>query len=324
MPSASPAASSAAGYSVGDIALNLATYRFEVNLSAGIFLAVAAAAGYGVGRIFAGVGLQQVKPLPGSIISLVAGGLLALAVSLIFRFEALVSVSLIAVGWIAIIGILSFALGRVFTFQGIKHIGASRSTSVYASYPLFTMALAIPFLGERVSPALVTGVALIIGGLALLFSERGAEKRVAAGANRLLGYGFSLAAAVIYGANSVIIKWVVSEMADPLVTLTIAIFVGVVILLAVAGRGLGAAVKSYPRATGMLALSGMITTMGAMSLYSALDVAPAVVVTPLGATSPLFTLVGTYLFLRRLERLTYQVALGCLIVVIGGILVTIS
>jgi drug/metabolite transporter (DMT)-like permease len=318
------AVSWAAGYTAGDIVHYRESSGFEAKLSAGILLAIVAAAGYGVGRIFAGVGLQHIKPLPGSIISLIFGGLLVLAVSLIFRYEALVSISLITLGWIVVIGILSFALGRVFTFLGIKHIGASRGTSVYASYPLFTMALAVPFLGETVSLALVTGIVLIIGGLALLFSEREAEKSVAGGANRLLGYGFSLAAAVIYGANAVIIKWVVSDMVDPLVTLTIAIFVGVAILLVPAGRGLGAAVKSNPRATGILALSGMINTLGAMSLYSALEVAPAVVVAPLGATSPLFTLVGTYLFLRRLDRVTYHVALGCLVVVIGGILVTIS
>jgi drug/metabolite transporter (DMT)-like permease len=45
-------------------------------------------------------------------------------------------------------------------------------------------------------------------------------------------------------------------------------------------------------------------------------------VSPLGATSPLFTLLGTYLFMRRLEKVTYHVVLGCFMVVAGGILVT--
>jgi drug/metabolite transporter (DMT)-like permease len=290
----------------------------------GILLAILAAASFGVARVFAGLGLQGIKPLTGGVISLIFGWLLALAVSLVFQFEALVSISPAEMGWLALIGVVSFTLGRGFTFLGIRHIGASRSTSVYASYPLFTLALALPFLGERVSAALVTGVLLIIGGLTLLVSEREAEKKVTMGANRLLGYGFSLAAAISYGGNVVLIKWVVSGMVHPLVTVTVSLFFGTLALSTIGGRGLGDSIRNHPGATGFLALSGLTMTLGAMSIYSALSIAPAVVVTPLGATSPLFTLVGTYLFLQRLEKVTYHVVLGCLMVVIGGILVTIG
>jgi drug/metabolite transporter (DMT)-like permease len=59
-----------------------------------------------------------------------------------------------------------------------------------------------------------------------------------------------------------------------------------------------------------------------MFLYTALSLAPAVVATPLGATSPMFTLVGTYLFLRRQEKLSFHVVAGCFSVVAGGVLVT--
>ena len=288
----------------------------------GIMLAILAAVGFGVSRVFAGIGLQGIKPLPGTVISLIFGWLLALAVSFVFQFEALISISPAEMGWLALIGVVSFALGRGFTFLGIRHIGASRSTTVYASYPIFTMALAIPLLGERVTTALVIGVLLIIGGLTFLFSEREPEKRVATGANRLLGYGFSLASAISYGGNSVLIKWVVSGMVHPLVTVTVSLFFGTLVLSAVAGRDLGASIRNNPGSTGFLALSGLAMTLAAMSLYSALSMAPAVVVTPLGATSPLFTLAGTYLFLQRLEKVTYHVALGCLMVVIGGVLVT--
>lgn len=213
-------------------------------------------------------------------------------------------------------------MGRGFTFLGIKYIGASRSTTIYASYPIFTMALAIPFLGERVSAALVIGVLLIIGGLIFLLSERETERRVITGANRLLGYGFSLASAISYGANTVLIKWVVSGMVHPLATVTVSLFFGTLALLTVAGRDLGASIRNNPGSTAFLALSGLTMTIGTMALYSALSIAPAVVVTPLGVTSPLFTLLGTYLFLRRLEKVTYQVVVGCLMVVVGGILVT--
>ncbi|MFQ5825877.1 MAG: DMT family transporter [Dehalococcoidia bacterium] len=288
----------------------------------GILLAILAAASFGVGRVFAGLGLQRIKPLTGTLISLISGLLLVLIVTFFFQFEALISVSLAAVGWFALIGILNFPVGRGLTFLGIRHIGASRSTTVYASYPLFTMALAIPLLGERVSAVLVIGVLFIVGGLTLLFSEREPEKKVTRGANRVAGYGFSLASAISYGATAVLLKWAVSGLASPLVGATVSLFFGTLALAAVAGRDLGASAGSNWGAVGFLALSGLASSLGVMFLYTALSLAPAVVATPLGATSPLFTLLGTYLFLRRLERLTYHVVVGCLMVVMGGVLVT--
>ncbi len=250
--------------------------------------------------------------------------MLAVAITVVFPFEELVSISRTELGLLTITGIVGFAVGRGLTFLGIKHIGASRSTTVYASYPLFTMALAIPFLGERVSAALVAGVLLIIGGVTLLLIERDAEKMIASGANRMLGYAYSLGSAVAFGSNTVLIKFLVSGRVHPMVTVTVALFFGVVTLMAVAGRGLGAGFRVNPRSTAFLALSGVSSTLGAMALYYGLRIAPAVVITPLGSTSPLFTLLGTYLFLRKLEKVTYYVVLGCLMVVAGGTLVSIS
>ncbi len=297
-------------------------YGYEVKLTTGIILAILAAAGYGVGRVFAGFGLQHVKPLPGTVVSLMFGLLLALAVSLVFQFEALTSITLSEVGWLALIGFLSFAVGRGLNFLGIKYIGASRATSVYASHPLFTTMLAIPLLGERVSTLLIAGMALILGGLSLLLSEREPGKGMRDGANRMRGYGLALASAVSYGCNAVLIKWVVSDMVHPLVTVTVATAFGIVVLSAMAGKDLGAVFKGNLRGTTMMALAGLTMTLSGMSFYTALSVAPAVVVAPLGSTSPLFTLLGSYLFMRKLERVTYFVVIGCLLVVIGGVLVT--
>lgn len=272
-------------------------------------------------RIFAGIGMEGMKPLHGSVISLVFGWLLALAVCLVFQFNALISVSPIEIVWLSIIGVLSFALGRGLSFLGIKHIGISRSTTVYASYPIFTMALAIPLLGERISLALVLGVLLIIGGLTLLVSERKTGKMVVRGANRLLGIGFSLASAISYGANTVLIKWVVSGMVNPLVTVAVSLFFGTLALSAFSSKRLGDSVRNSPRSAAFFILSGVAMTTGSLAFYSSLSLAPAVVVTPLGATSPLFAVLGTYLFLRRLEKVTYHVVIGCVMVVAGGVLV---
>ena len=288
----------------------------------GVLFAILAAASFGVGRVFIGLGLERIKPLTGTLISLISGLALVLVISLILQFEALASVSAAAVGWFALIGILNFPVGRGLTFLGIRHIGTSRSTTVYASYPLYTMALAIPLLGERVSAPLVIGIVFIVGGLTMLVSERETEKRVAMGVNRVAGYGFSFASAVSYGVTSVLLKWAFSGLAHPLVGATISLFSGTIALGLVSGKDLKNSAGDNWGAVGFLSLSGLASSLGIMFLYTALSLAPAVVATPLGATSPMFTLVGTYLFLRKLEKLSFHVVAGCFAVVAGGILVT--
>lgn len=302
----------------------LDTDRIEAKLTTGILFAIMAAIAFGVARVFAGVGLPNMKPLHGSVVSLVVSWLLALVICLILQFKALVSLSLVNIGWLAITGLLSFALGRGFSFLGIKYIGVSRSITIYASYPVFTIALAIPFLKEKVSLPLIIGVLLIIGGITLLVSEPETEKKVTTGVNRLLGIGFSLASAMSYGANMVLIRWVVSTKVNPLVATTVSIFFGMLILLTTSGRHITDSIKSSHRATAFFALSGVAMTIGSIASYTSLSLAPAVMVSALGATSPLFAILGTYMFLQKLEKVTYQVVIGSLMVVGGGVLVTVG
>jgi drug/metabolite transporter (DMT)-like permease len=54
----------------------------------------------------------------------------------------------------------------------------------------------------------------------------------------------------------------------------------------------------------------------------ALSVGPVVVVSPIVATSPLWILVGTGLFLRGIENLTLKTVIGALCVVGGTIAIT--
>ena len=209
-------------------------------------------------------------------------------------------------------------------FWVIRYIGVSGSTTIYASYPIYTMGLAILFLKESVSVALVIGVLLIIGGLALLLSEREGEKIAVKGANKLLGFVFSMASAISYGANSVLIKGVVSNRVNPLVTATMGLLFGALMLSIFSGRHVITSMRSNLRSTCFLILSGFSMTVGAMANYSALSLIPAVVASPLGAKNPLFAILGTYIFLKKFERITYQVVLGSLMAVGGSVLVTLG
>jgi len=290
----------------------------------GILLAILASMGYASSRVLAAVGLKEIKPLTIALISGASSLVMALVLTLVFEFEELFSVSLAAIGWFALLGINNYVFARSLTFAGIKHIGASRSTPIYATFPLFTMVFARAFLKESITPTLWLGALLIVAGLVILLSEGEQRQPVSGGGKYAAGIIFSLASAAVYGIGTVITKWGVTHLASPLVGATLSLTAGTLVLFLVAGKDFVVSTKAYRREAAFSAFAGLAAAIGLISMYVALSIAPAVIVTPLSGTSPLFTVLGTHLFLRKFEKVTNRVVLSVVMVVVGGILVSTS
>lgn len=141
----------------------------------GITLSLLAAVGFGTSSLMARVGLQRISSAAGTLISLVSSIVIAIAASLIFQFHYVVTLSLTAVLWFALVGLFNFGLGRYLNFEGLKHIGAARATVLFSTSPLFAMTIAVLFIGERLNALIVIGCLLIIGGVSLVMFD--AEKQ---------------------------------------------------------------------------------------------------------------------------------------------------
>jgi transporter family protein len=81
-----------------------------------------------------------------------------------------------------------------------------------------------------------------------------------------------------------------------------------------------AIIQMKARAAGLFLLAGLLSCMANLLRYVALNLVPASVVTPLVAISPVFLLVFSYLFNRKLEVFSKPVIVGTVTVVIGTIL----
>ncbi len=290
------------------------------NTTLGMILAVLAAIFWGTGNTVARVGLQSVKATSATILALITGFIIAIAIALAFEFEALVSVSMVGIGWFALIGIFHFALGRLFLYQSMRYIGAARGTSVSHTSPLFALIFAVIFLAESLTIPLVIGTLSIVCGVYTLLSE--SSETAAIKRSRMIGYAFGLGAAVCWGAIAVLIKHA-SQYSSPFVVLSFALLSGLIVLSIGTGKGFEIRLKTNRKAIILLLAAGLLNGIGLVSFYSAVPMAPVVVISPLVATSPLFTILCVRLFLRRLERLTLHVLIGSLLVVTGGVLVAI-
>jgi drug/metabolite transporter (DMT)-like permease len=137
-----------------------------------VILAIAAAVSWGFSASLVRMGLRYLSTATGTLISLVAGCVLTLALVLIFELDALTSLSAEALALFAVIGVLNFPLGRFLNYMSVARLGVGRSTPILASSPLFAMVLAVIFTSESVSVATFIGTALILSGLYITLRAR--------------------------------------------------------------------------------------------------------------------------------------------------------
>jgi drug/metabolite transporter (DMT)-like permease len=134
----------------------------------GTVLALTAALCWGTAAIFARLGLQGIKTLTGTLISMVSSAVLLALVALLVNFDDISSLLPTALLWFGLIGFINFFIGRQCNYSSIRYIGVTRATPIFASAPLFSMVLAVACIGESINPTIVIGTLSILVGIYLV------------------------------------------------------------------------------------------------------------------------------------------------------------
>jgi DME family drug/metabolite transporter len=185
---------------------------------------------------------------------------------------------------------------------------------------LFSTSLAILFLGESLNLLIVLGTIAIVAGVALI-SWQGSEKQASF---RWWHLAYPLSAAFLAGVSHPLRRYTLSLANEPLY---LAAVIGIVALPWLASATLLPGQKQKPvwdrRAMGPFFVAGAFETLGILLGIIALSVGQVVVVSPIIATSPLWIVLGSWLFLRDIERLTLRTILGAVCVVAGTIAISV-
>src|SRR5688572_2578581 len=78
-------------------------------------------------------------------------------------------------GWLGASGLVGIVLGDLCTFRAYVDIGARRTMVLATSVPIFTATFAWIFLGEAPTLLELAGMVVIVAGVMLAVSERGAN-----------------------------------------------------------------------------------------------------------------------------------------------------
>lgn len=213
-------------------------------------------------------------------------------------------------------GLIGTVAGRLLRFAAIDRVGASVSAAIINLSPFISAALAIVVLGERVTPPVLAGTAVIVVGTALLSAS---GRQVGFRPRYLL---LPLLAATCFGVVMVLRKVALADT-GPMVGFAVNVTAGLVAYTAyLVASGRLEIMRCGGRSLAHFVVAGLTDNLGVFLTLAALQGGAVSVVAPLAGVSPIFMLLLSWLFLRGIERLTARVVVGTLLVVLGVYLVT--
>jgi drug/metabolite transporter (DMT)-like permease len=224
-------------------------------------------------------------------------------------------------------GVVHILVGRYSNYRAVLAMGANRSAPLVGSSMLVSVAIAIIFLDEVVTPTMAMGIVLIMSGPILVTrAKREPEKSPNQPKSRLIeGYVFGITAAVFWGLGPVLMRAAVADsglgILGGLVTYITASTVLALSLL-IPGQFSGA-MKLGNTARKWFLISSLNSFVGNLFRYTALGIAPVTIVVPLMQTNPVFTLGFNFVINRNTESFHPFVIAGMLISIAGAILLVL-
>ena len=141
--------------------------------------------------------------------------------------------------------------------------------------------------------------------------------------SHVIGYVLAGAACIAYGASLILAKQVVEDT-PPLLAATLGMTFGLLVLAVISAPDVRRDVGTRRRAWVWAALGGLAAGGGITLMFLAISNAPVVVVAPILAMNPLTAILFSQIFLRGMERITWRVLIGALLVVAGVIIITLG
>jgi drug/metabolite transporter (DMT)-like permease len=138
----------------------------------GVIFALLSASGFGSSSFFVRLGLLGVRPAPATVFALGISFLFTLILAIIFNRSELFNISLVALGWFALMGFVQFVLGRYSLFVSVNMVGVGRASTLAAISPLVASVLGITLGGESLTPLIGIGTIAIVCGVILVSTAR--------------------------------------------------------------------------------------------------------------------------------------------------------
>jgi drug/metabolite transporter (DMT)-like permease len=265
-----------------------------------VLLALASAALFGGMTIAVRVGLRDGGDAGGAALATVVSALCVTLVAATFRHD-------VHHVWpFFLAGLLAPGASQILFTLGVREIGASRTSVTVGAAPLVAVAIALVFLGEPVHIPLVIGALAVVAGGVLLAAERDRPGHL-----RSRGLLYAAGAAALFATRDNVVR-ALHGHASPETAAAATLVAGTVVAALWARRA------PTPQELKRLAPAGVLFGLSYICLFEAYWRGRVTVVSPLVATESLWGVALAALLIRQTEGMGRKVAVGALLVVVGG------
>lgn len=298
----------------------------------GALLSLLSAATFGMNIATLRRGVLEGSVLQALAITVPAGvPLFAVGCLAVGGYDELLGFSARQWGWFGLAGVLHFIVGRYGNYRATRALGGAQSGPIQQVSLLISLALAMIFLGERLTVLNIIGILLILAAPLVLVGGARRKGVVKTRAGQTLdyvdGYFWGIVCAISFGTSPLLIRFGLEErtIAESVAGGLVSYVAGtIVIALILALPGKLAHIRATDRATvGWFAMTGFLVFISQMLLYMALALAPVSVVSAVQRTTLVFRVVFSWMLNRDHEVLGPAALTGIAISALGVAAVTI-
>jgi len=235
------------------------------------------------------------------------------------RFDYL---TLAGFGLFAVSGLLSPGLVRLLHYRGLKDLGASVNSSIFALYPFYALLPAIFLLNEVVTIWNCVGIAAVIIGI--VFVELSIKGKNGQGWVGWKGFIPPVLGGLMLGAATVFRKLALDVSPAPVLGVAIAYVFSLIPYLLVLVLHLPTRRDfSLRRDTKWFWAAGIGQAISWLLAFYALSIGKIAITTPLLAVEPIFVVAFAFFYLKEVEYVSGRLAASIVLTVLGVVLITI-
>jgi transporter family protein len=238
-----------------------------------------------------------------------------LAIGLYAIGDGVTTWPLAALFWFILVGVFGNSVGRYLTLLGVNLIGLSRTQVMLQTILIWSSLLGIFFLGEQMTLGIAVGTLAIMCGAILLLYDRRTDKVT----TPFLYYFVPVFASFLLSLTFVFRKYGLVML--PSSSMGIAVSTGSAALLMAAIIPFdkkGGTTRWDPRGLFIVFLGTMFQFMSALFFWSAVQRGEIVQIIPINRLSVLIVILLSWLFMQKQEAVTWRIALGGAISVLGA------
>lgn len=203
-------------------------------------------------------------------------------------------------------GLLAPGVSQIFFTLAVREVGASRTSVAIGAAPLVAIVIALVFLGEPLHLPLVFGAVAVVGGGVLLAAERDRPGHL-----RARGLLYAAGAAIFFATRDNVVRSLHGH-ASPETAAAATLLSGAIVAALWTRRP--------PNRVELrrFAPAGVLFGLSYICLFEAYWRSRVTIISPLVATESLFGVLLAALLVRQTEGMGRRIALGALLVVVGG------